>query len=207
MNTKKRIIEAALTLFAQKGYTDVYVGDIAEAVGIKAPSLYKHFKSKKDIFEALIEEMSENYLKQTAVIGINSSDIDADFEIYKNIAEDELIDAGKKLFLYFLHDEYMSKFRKILTLEQFKNPELASLYTKYFFEDPVMYQAGLFKLLISAGKFIEADARLMALEFYSPIYTLLTVCDRNPHMELTALQLIEEHIRRFNINYRRENKS
>lgn len=207
MNTKKRIIEAALTLFAQKGYTDVYVGDIAEAVGIKAPSLYKHFKSKKDIFEALIEEMSENYLKQTAAIGINGSDIDADFEIYKNISEDELIDAGKKLFLYFLHDEYMSKFRKILTLEQFKNPELASLYTKYFFEDPVMYQAGLFKLLISAGKFIEADARLMALEFYSPIYTLLTVCDRNPDMELTALQLIEEHIRRFNINYRRENKS
>lgn len=207
MNTKKRIIEAALTLFAQKGYTDVYVGDIAEAVGIKAPSLYKHFKSKKDIFEALIEEMSENYLKQTAAIGINGSDIDADFEIYKNISEDDLIDTGKKLFLYFLHDEYMSKFRKILTLEQFKNPELASLYTKYFFEDPVMYQAGLFKLLISAGKFIEADARLMALEFYSPIYTLLTVCDRNPHMELTALQLIEEHIRRFNINYRRENKS
>lgn len=207
MNTKKRIIEAALTLFAQKGYTDVYVGDIAEAVGIKAPSLYKHFKSKKDIFEALIEEMSENYLKQTAAIGINGSDIDADFEIYKNISEDNLIDAGKKLFLYFLHDEYMSKFRKILTLEQFKNPELASLYTKYFFEDPVMYQAGLFKLLISAGKFIEADARLMALEFYAPIYTLLTVCDRNPHMELTALQLIEEHIRRFNINYRRENKS
>ena len=87
MNTKKRIIEAALTLFAQKGYTDVYVGDIAEAVGIKAPSLYKHFKSKKDIFEALIEEMSENYLKQTAAIGINCFYIFYMMNICQNFAK------------------------------------------------------------------------------------------------------------------------
>ncbi|MBO5426201.1 MAG: TetR family transcriptional regulator, partial [Lachnospiraceae bacterium] len=38
MNTKKRIIEEALILFSERGYSDVYVGDIAKAVGIKAPS-------------------------------------------------------------------------------------------------------------------------------------------------------------------------
>ena len=50
MTTKQKILNEALTLFSEKGYNAVYVGDIAAAVGIKAPSLYKHYKSKKDIF-------------------------------------------------------------------------------------------------------------------------------------------------------------
>ena len=46
VDTKRRILEEALTLFSEKGYANVYVADIAERVGIKAPSLYKHFQSK-----------------------------------------------------------------------------------------------------------------------------------------------------------------
>ena len=41
-DTKKRILDVALTLFSEKGYGNVFVGQIAEGVGIKAPSLYKH---------------------------------------------------------------------------------------------------------------------------------------------------------------------
>ena len=47
MDTKKKILDVALTLFSEKGYGNVYVGQIAEGVGIKAPSLYKHYKSKQ----------------------------------------------------------------------------------------------------------------------------------------------------------------
>lgn len=46
MDTRHRILDAALTLFAEKGYANVFVAEIADAVGIKAPSLYKHFGSK-----------------------------------------------------------------------------------------------------------------------------------------------------------------
>ena len=51
MSTGERIAYEALVLFSKKGYSDVYVAEIASAVGIKAPSLYKHFKSKQDIFD------------------------------------------------------------------------------------------------------------------------------------------------------------
>ena len=61
MNTKQRIMDEALTLFAEKGYGNVFVGQIAEAVGIKAPSLYKHYKSKQDIFNAILDEMKRRY--------------------------------------------------------------------------------------------------------------------------------------------------
>ena len=206
MNTKERILDEALTLFSNKGYGDVYVGEIADAVGIKAPSLYKHFKSKKDIFDALIEEIGKRYEAQALSIGINGNDSSEDANIYMDISEDMLIKVGKDLFLYFLHDGYMSRFRKMLTLEQFRNPDLAKLYTKQFFTDPVEYQANIFTLLCSMGKLKKADPKVMALQFYSPIYTLLTVCDRNPKMEKKAIKMLEEHIKQFNCNYGKAKK-
>ncbi|MBO7451600.1 MAG: TetR/AcrR family transcriptional regulator [Clostridiales bacterium] len=201
MNTREKIIDEALSLFSQKGYGDVYVSEIAEAVGIKAPSLYKHFKGKQEIFDALIEEIRNRYESQASSIGIDGSDPNADADVYKEISEDSLIKIGTGLFLYFLHDSYMSRFRKMLTLEQFKNPELSSIYTKQFFTDPIEYQSALFMMLVSAGKLRKCDPKIMALEFYSPIYLLLTVCDRDPKMEKTALKTLEEHIKQFNINY------
>ena len=74
MDTKHRILDEALTLFSEKGYANVFVGDIAERVGIKAPSLYKHYKSKQAIFDAIIEEMSERFLKQASALNISGTD-------------------------------------------------------------------------------------------------------------------------------------
>lgn len=50
-STKERILDAALTLFSEKGYDAVSVDRIARAVGIKAPSPYKHYAGKRAIFE------------------------------------------------------------------------------------------------------------------------------------------------------------
>ena len=54
-DTKQRILEKSLELFSTKGYDAVSVGEIAKAVGIKAPSLYNHFPSKQAIFGAILE--------------------------------------------------------------------------------------------------------------------------------------------------------
>jgi len=206
MNTREKIIDESLTLFAQKGYGDVYVGQIADAVGIKAPSLYKHFKSKKDIFDAIIESINVRYGKQAMSLGINGNDKDLDAGIYMDISEDDLVRIGTDLFLYFLHDGYMSRFRKMLTLEQFKDQGLADLYTKQFYMDPVEYQSGIFDLLIRAGKFRSADPKMLAVEFYAPIYMLLTVCDRDPGAEEEAVRIIGKHIRQFSGNYGKAEK-
>ncbi|MBO7563523.1 MAG: TetR/AcrR family transcriptional regulator [Clostridiales bacterium] len=198
MDTKERIIDEALTLFSQKGYGDVYVAQIASAVGIKAPSLYKHFKSKQEIFDALTKTMEERYIRQASSIGISGIDAGTDAELYKDISEEALIKIGTGLFLYFLHDDYMARFRKMLTLEQFRNPALSKIYTRQFYEDPMEFQSGVFSKLISEKKLLGDDPKLMALEFYSPIYMLLTVCDRDPSYEKTAVALIEKHIHDFN---------
>ena len=129
MTTKQKIIDEALTLFAEKGYSAVYVGEIAKAVGIKAPSLYKHYKSKQDIFNAILDEMKRNYDKQTTILKMNGGDTKNDADIFSSVSEDTLIQMGIGLFQYFLHDDYVCKFRKMLTIEQFHNTELSLLYS------------------------------------------------------------------------------
>ena len=202
MNTKKRILNEALTLFAEKGYGNVYVGQIAEAVGIKAPSLYKHYKSKQDIFNAILEEMKHNYEKQASALNMNGNDADADAGIFSAASEDNLVKMGIGLFSYFLHDEYICKFRKMLTIEQFHNSELSQLYTRQYADDPLSYQSAIFKILCSKSLLTPSDTDIMALQFYAPIYMLLTLCDRQPEREPEALKLLEQHIRQFNKIYR-----
>ncbi len=204
MTTKQKILNAAMTLFAEKGYSDVYVGEIAEAVGIKAPSLYKHFKSKQEIFNAILNEMKNNYDKQAAALHMNGSSAECDAPMFSDISEDMLVKMGIGLFRFFLNDEYASKFRKMLTLEQFRNGELSVLYSKQYVNNPLEYQSGVFAFISASGGFINANPNIMALHFYAPIYMLLTMCDRQPEREDEALRLIEEHIKQFRAVYSKE---
>lgn len=204
MTTKQKILNEALTLFSERGYNAVYVGDIAAAVGIKAPSLYKHYKSKKDIFKAILTEMESNYNKQTVGLNMNGNDAGEDASIFATVSEDTLVQMGIGLFQFFLHDDYASKFRKMLTIEQFHDNDLSRLYSKQYVDDPLSYQTSIFTLISISGVFKNVKPNIMALHFYAPIYMLLTVCDRQPEREKEALQLIEEHIRQFNFIYAKE---
>ena len=100
MDTKQRILDEALTLFSEKGYANVFVGEIAGRVGIKAPSLYKHYKSKQAIFDAIIEVMHRHFLEQAKLLNIRGNDPKADAEIYSGLPEEELVRLGINLFLY-----------------------------------------------------------------------------------------------------------
>lgn len=201
MNAKQKILSEALSLFSEKGYSAVYVGDIAEAVGIKAPSLYKHFKSKQDIFNAILEELTQDYNKQAAELKLNGTNASEDAALFSAVSEDGLVEMGKELFLYFLHNDKVRKFRKMLTVEQFRNSELAELFSGQYVDAPLSYQSAMLAFLSENGLLMKADAKIMALHFYAPIYLMLSLCDREPNREEEALQLIEQHIRQFNKIY------
>lgn len=205
MDTKQRILDEALTLFSEKGYANVFVGDIAEAVGIKAPSLYKHYKSKKAIFDAIIDLMDQRFAEQAKAMQINGSDAVADAEIYKELPEEQLLKLGRQFFLYFLHDDYNQKFRKMLTLEQFHDEDLAKIYSRIYVDDPLSYQGMLFGFMVTSGILKTDNVQIMTLHFYAPIYYLLTICDREPDREPEALKLLDDHIKQFDRIYGREN--
>ena len=203
MDTKHRILDEALTLFSEKGYANVYVSDIAGRVGIKAPSLYKHYRNKRAIFDAIIDEMNHRFEQQAQALSISGTDPTADAEVYKNMDEEHLIKLGNDLFRYYLHDSYTKRFRKMLTLEQFQDQELARVYSQQYFDMPLSYQGMLLGLMVSQGLLVTGNVPIMTLQFYAPIYMLLTVCDREPSREQETMELLEGHIRQFDQLYGR----
>ena len=150
--------------------------------------------------------MRERYNQKAADLNLNGNDILMDSEVYKNTSEDDLVKMGAGLFSFFLHDEYECKFRKMLTLEQFSDKELAGLFSNQYFDEPLKYQSGMLQFLIMQGKLKGDDADIMALQFFSPIYLLMTVCDRQPKREKECLQKLERHIRHFSRIYKGEDK-
>jgi AcrR family transcriptional regulator len=59
---REQIAEAALTIVVEQGIAAVTVRRVAEAVGISAAALYRHYKNKADILAAVLEEHHEIHL-------------------------------------------------------------------------------------------------------------------------------------------------
>jgi AcrR family transcriptional regulator len=196
-DTKARILEAALTLFSARGYEPVTVAEIAEAVGIKAPSLYKHYGGKREIYNAILAELDSRYQAHMSLTNLDGREAEKDRAYYAGVDEDELVRFGLQLFRYYLHDEYASKFRKMLTLSQYTNGELADVFVRRFFTAPIFYQSQSFRLLAEAGRLAAEDPGVMALHYYAPMFLLLSMCDRQPGLEEEAIRLEEQHIRQF----------
>jgi AcrR family transcriptional regulator len=117
MTTKERILDEALTLFSKNGYDGVSVKDIANAVGIKDSSLYKHFKSKYEIFETIIQQMGnrvEEMHNKLQVPDARSQDVSLCFA---NMTTETLVEITKKLFLFYLKDSVVGRLRRLLTIE------------------------------------------------------------------------------------------
>ncbi|MEE1466842.1 MAG: TetR/AcrR family transcriptional regulator, partial [Clostridium sp.] len=173
ISTKEKIRIKALHLFASYGYDAVSVAQIAKAVGIQAPSLYKHYASKEDIFHAIIREMEQRYAQHAAKLHINGTDAETDMMLYEHITDDQLVDMGLHMFSYFLHDEYESSFRKMLNMERYHNKQLADLFQKQYFEDAIAYQTMIFQHLMQAKILKPGNPKTTAIQFYAPIYLLL----------------------------------
>ena len=197
MDTKERILDSALTLFSERGYGSVSVADIAGAVGIKAPSLYKHFASKQAIFDAILDRMQSDYQRKASEFNLDGTDPGSDAGVFSGVSADSLVDMVSGMFGYFLHDPYASRFRRMLTLEQFSDPRSAEALSSQYFDGPMGYESVLFGRMLSAGILKGDGPDLMALEFYSPVFLLLTVCDRQPGREGECRAMLERHVRDF----------
>lgn len=194
--TKEKIILESLDLFSQSGYEGVSMRDIAAAVGIKGASIYNHFKGKEEIFNAIIAKMSTRYDSAAMSIHLPNADEDTIAEFYLNITIDHLYELASGLFTFFVVDDFASKFRKLLTMEQYRNELARHTLKRYFFDMPIQFQAELFDKLIEKGTLHSCDSYIMALHFYAPIYLLLDEYDKENNLDHT-LQILKDHVCQF----------
>ncbi len=196
-DTKHKILDKALELFSTQGYDSVSVGEIAQAVGIKAPSLYNHFPSKQAIFDAIVESTAAQYEADTDKIDIHVQNMTQDIPVFTEITEDALFSKVRQIFEYSLHNESISRFRRMVTIEQFRSPELAALYSRRYVERILSYHAGIFRALIAAGEIRAENPDALAMMYVAPVLTLIGVCDRQPERESECLERLRRHVRLF----------
>ena len=102
-DTKQKILDKALELFSTQGYDSVSVGEIAKAVGIKAPSLYNHFPSKQAIFDAIVESTAAQYEADTDKIDIHVQNAKQDIPVFTEITADALFEKVRQIFILRYH--------------------------------------------------------------------------------------------------------
>lgn len=197
-STRQKILDAALDLFSTQGFEATSVSQIADRVGIRKASMYSHFASKQEILESLMQETMKHYERHT--IFFDSSIADQDLNV-KSITE---IIVGQ--IRYIIHEPQIVKGRKMLTVEQFRNPILAELQTKQNYTNVMNFFAGLVKKLIEQGKLANNDPEIMAAQLCLPISVWINLCDREPEREDEVTELIRRHITQFFEIYGTEEK-
>lgn len=200
MFTKERILNEALRLFSEKGYSDVYVGDIAEAVGIKAPSLYKHYKGKQEIFESCVEMFYERMTQMRNDLLL--PDTPSSRTSYEAADLNQIIEFAIGLFMFYWKDEVASSFRRMLMIERYKNQDLNKIYEDLFVNGAVQYEEAIFSKLITAGIIKKENPHIVALRFYSPIYYLLQKYDMHPELETEVKEELVSMVKEFFETYK-----
>lgn len=186
-DTKQRILSESLRLFSENGYDAVSVAEIASAVGIKAPSLYKHYKSKRDIFDSILKRMSEAdgfYADENDMPNVDDD--------YNNVLLESIKTFSVAMFKHWTDDEFAARFRRMLSLERFKNSEMAELYKSYISSGPLDYMKEVF----AGMNYSESNAGQLALSFYGPMFMLYTVYDESENKKEIVTQA-EMHINKF----------
>ena len=191
-STRDKILDAALTLFSEKGYDGVGVDLIGENAGIKGPSLYRHFKGKEDILNSLIEKVGAYYELNFG----SENHID---RIPESV--EELLTFSMERIRFTMHDVTLQKTRRILVMEQFRNPRIAELTSKHHMDGLQGMFQKIFEAMMEMKILKMDDAGTMALEFVAPVSLLIHTYDRQPEREAEVMEKIKKHFEHFSKIY------
>lgn len=195
-NTKEKILEEALKLFARSGYMGTSMNDIAFQLGVTKAALYKHYSSKQEILDSIVERMNQMDLQRSKEYKMPEGEMEEVIEGYKNIALEKIKQYTKVQFLHWTEEEFSSCFRKMLTLEQYRSPEMAKLYQHYLSEGPLQYMETIFSGIVNNSE----EAKQLAINFYGPIFLLYSIYDGSENKQDVMKQL-EAHVEGFSKHY------
>lgn len=181
-NTKEEILLVSLHLFAQDGYEAVSVSQIAGELGITKGALYRHYQSKRDIFDHILACMEQGDGEQAESHDMPQERKEDAPETYQELSFVDFMAYSQSMFAYWTEDDFASSFRKMLTLEQFRNAEMQELYQQYLVSGPVAYVKDLFESM----KFDSALEK--AVQFYATMYFFYSMYDGAEDKEQVKLE-------------------
>lgn len=190
--TKERILDIALELFAQNGYLGTSMSDIAKQLGFTKAALYKHYTSKQEILDQIVERMNRMDYERAEEYEMPETEPDGFAEAYMHTPIEKIRIYSMVQFDHWTKETFSANFRKMLTLEQYRDPKLAQLHHDYLAGGPLEYMAAIFRKLADSDE----EAMQLALEFYGPMYLLYSIYD-GAEDKASVASLLDAHIRRF----------
>lgn len=190
--TKEKILLTSLKLFAQDGYEAVSISKISGELGMAKSALYKHYKNKRDIFDSIINRMDELDYERAREYNMPEGNMDEIIKGYRKISIDKIRIYTEAQFKHWTEEEFPSLFRRMLTLEQYRNQEMSDLYQKYLVSGPIEYMTYLFAGI--TGK--KEEAKQLAIEFYGPIFLMYSLYD-NKREEDDLAEMLKKYVDRF----------
>ena len=134
-------------------------------------ALYRHYKSKRDIFDCIVQRMEQQDGEQASDYDMPEDEKESMPEEYKDVSLDDFVEYSKSMFEYWTEDDFASSFRKMLTIEQFRSEEMQNLYQQYLVSGPTEYVKDLFKNMK-----IE-NPEETAVKFYANMFFYYSVYD------------------------------
>lgn len=198
INTKSRIQEQALKLFAKSGYDAVGVAEIADAVQIKAPSLYKHYKSKREIFESIIERVNKADYDKAHENDMPEEEYRKDSGSYKGLDIDGIVKYAREMLVHWTEDEFFCNFRRMLSLEQYNSQEMKNMYAQYISSGPLGYMTDVFFEFVHDRKLAET----LSLEFYAPMFMMYSLYDGGTDIK-TLCEMFDAYADNFKQNFQK----
>lgn len=182
--TRDKIIYESLKLFSRDGYDATSTRAIARSIECSDAVIYKHFKSKQEILDAIVEICSDRLAIKQQQVNIT----DMNWEDVENIC--------MNIFVFQTTDEWIVPFRKLLLIEQFKNSQLEAIYRDVFINRPLSYMESMFEELIKLGYMKPGNPKVYAMDLYSPFFMYHTIGGSNEDI----LEVLRAHVTLFRRN-------
>ena len=187
-DTKERILAAALELFSKNGYAGTNIRELTASLGFVKSAMYKHFESKEDIWNTLLDEMIVYY------------DTHFGSPVHLPPVPDTLeglAEMTRQMVDFTVHDEKVVMTRKLLTIEQFRDERARDLATKHFLTGLKDMFTPIFQGLMDKGLIRRDDPSMVALAYTAPISSLIHMCDREPEKTEGTMAQVDAFVRHF----------
>ena len=186
--TKTRILEEALTCFAENGYKGTNLRDLAARLGLTKSALYRHFSGKEAIWNATFDMMEAYYCEH--------------FGSPDNIPEtpdscDELYSMTMRMLDFTVNDPKVILTRRLLLSEQFHDDRARHFATMHFLTGTRDIYTKIFAEMMENGILKKDDPEMLAFAYTAPITALIHLCDREPERKPEILPQFGSFVRHF----------
>ncbi len=187
-DTKERILAAALEMFSKKGFEGTNIRELTASLGLVKSSMYRHFASKEEIWNALLDRMIAYYGER--------------FGSPENLPPvpdslEGLVDLTMRLVSFTVRDEKVIMTRKLLSIEQFRDERARALASRHFLTGLTQMFTPIFAGMMDKGLLRKDDPAMLAFAYTTPISALIHLCDREPEQESAAMAQVEAFSRHF----------